>query len=382
MVRAAGARRRIGLSFHVAAEPAIGRKARMVVLPGAATAVSRRCPGGRVNVGIVLAGRSWRDSARGRGRGRGRAGRARGDPADRRRPRAWRDGAITDAIAGAARSAAAWSGARVPAGCSSATRPGSSTRSPARACTARSCRRGWRRPRSTRDLAGGAAARSPTTTARCAPVPGKDLVSRARPGVPRPARAARLRRPAAGAPGRRPCDDGPRDGRPRPRLPRPRPAVPRRPLCRRDRAPQPASTRTRARGVRGSAARRRRAAVPGLRARTIWAAGQLDAARRRARLRRGPGRRRAARAARGDRPDRHVGELLGVRSAILEPDDDHARRPAPRGRRPLPRRDRSRPSCATSPTARPTAPHGSGSPSWTRCRSAPSSGSANGSRRR
>jgi flavin-dependent dehydrogenase len=93
---------RIGLSWHVVDEPGDPVKdARMVVLPGGAYCGIAPVPGGRMNIGIVLAGRRWRDRL-------ARDGAAAvgadafaviprlGDDVER-----WRTGAITDRIAGA-----------------------------------------------------------------------------------------------------------------------------------------------------------------------------------------------------------------------------------------------------------------------------------------
>ena len=102
MVRAPVLEGRVALSWHVADEPGDpDREARMVVLPGAAYCGLAPVPGGRVNVGIVLAGRSWR--ARLKAEGAARSGR----PCWTRSPRLTATrrhgdiGAITDAIAGA-----------------------------------------------------------------------------------------------------------------------------------------------------------------------------------------------------------------------------------------------------------------------------------------
>jgi len=95
---------RVGLTFHLA--DAAGdsvRDARMVVLPGAYCGIAP-VPGGRVNVGIVLFGGAWRAQL-------GRTGpRATAAAVLRSVPAAgpdgpgegWRDGAVLDAIVGAA----------------------------------------------------------------------------------------------------------------------------------------------------------------------------------------------------------------------------------------------------------------------------------------
>jgi menaquinone-9 beta-reductase len=73
----------------------------MVVLPDAAYCGLAPVPGGRVNVGIVLAGRSWRERLK--AEGGAAVGQAVLDaipPIDGARE-AWREGTITDAIAGA-----------------------------------------------------------------------------------------------------------------------------------------------------------------------------------------------------------------------------------------------------------------------------------------
>jgi flavin-dependent dehydrogenase len=93
---------RVGLSWHVADEPGDEPKAaRMVVLPGGAYCGLAPVPGGRLNIGIVLAGRAWRDRLAGAGAA------ATGDHVLRSVPplagdaEAWREGVITDGIAGA-----------------------------------------------------------------------------------------------------------------------------------------------------------------------------------------------------------------------------------------------------------------------------------------
>lgn len=93
---------RVGLSWHVADEPGDAPKAaRMVVLRGGAYCGLAPVPGGRVNVGIVLAGRAWRDRLIRDGAA------ATGEHVLRSVPplpgdlETWREGTITDAIAGA-----------------------------------------------------------------------------------------------------------------------------------------------------------------------------------------------------------------------------------------------------------------------------------------
>jgi flavin-dependent dehydrogenase len=93
---------RVGLSWHVADEPGDPlRAARMVVLRGGAYCGLAPVPGARRNVGIVLAGRAWRDRL-------ARAGAAatgehvlRSIPPIPGDPEPWREGRMTDAIAGA-----------------------------------------------------------------------------------------------------------------------------------------------------------------------------------------------------------------------------------------------------------------------------------------
>jgi flavin-dependent dehydrogenase len=93
---------RVGLTYHVAeVDPGTTKEARMVVLPGAYCGIAP-VPRGRLNVGIVLAGRRWRAALRERGaRGVAEAVVAAvprlADDDDR-----WRAGPPLDAIAGAA----------------------------------------------------------------------------------------------------------------------------------------------------------------------------------------------------------------------------------------------------------------------------------------
>lgn len=95
-------RDRVGLSWHLSDEPGeTPRDARMVVLPGGAYCGIAPVPGGRVNIGIVLAGRAWRDRLAREGAARtgehllGLVPRLPGSE------EAWRHGRITDSIAGA-----------------------------------------------------------------------------------------------------------------------------------------------------------------------------------------------------------------------------------------------------------------------------------------
>jgi menaquinone-9 beta-reductase len=102
MVRSPLLAGRVGLTWHVADEPGDPvREARMVVLPGAAYCGLAPVPGGRVNVGIVLAGRPWRERLQAEGAAAvGQAVLEAIPPLDSD-PEAWRQGAITDAITGA-----------------------------------------------------------------------------------------------------------------------------------------------------------------------------------------------------------------------------------------------------------------------------------------
>ena len=102
MVRSPRLGGRVGLSWHVADEPDDPVKdARMVVLPGGAYCGIAPVPGGRVNIGIVLAGRSWRDRlSRDGAAAVGRDAFA-VIPRLGERVERWRTGAVTDSIAGA-----------------------------------------------------------------------------------------------------------------------------------------------------------------------------------------------------------------------------------------------------------------------------------------
>jgi flavin-dependent dehydrogenase len=102
MVRAPVLEGRVALSWHVADEPGDPvREARMVVLPGAAYCGLAPVPGGRVNVGIVLAGRSWRERLRAEGAAAAGQAVLEAIPAIDGDPEAWRHGVITDSISGA-----------------------------------------------------------------------------------------------------------------------------------------------------------------------------------------------------------------------------------------------------------------------------------------
>jgi flavin-dependent dehydrogenase len=93
---------RVGLSWHVADEPGDApKRARMVVLPGGAYCGLAPVPGGRINVGIVLAGRAWRERLIRDGAAATGEHVLRSVPPLPGDPEAWREGTITDAIAGA-----------------------------------------------------------------------------------------------------------------------------------------------------------------------------------------------------------------------------------------------------------------------------------------
>ena len=101
MVRAPVLQGRVGLTWHVADEPGDPvREARMVVLPGRAYCGLAPVPGGRVNVGIVLAGRAWRERLQTDGASAVGKAVLKAIPPIDGEPEAWREGAITDAIAG------------------------------------------------------------------------------------------------------------------------------------------------------------------------------------------------------------------------------------------------------------------------------------------
>ena len=109
---------RVGLTWHVADEPddAPGdepREARMVVLGGGAYCGIAPVPGRRVNVGIVLAGRAWRERLARNGAAATGAAVLRLVPPLPGDGEAWRKGRATDAIAGAS-----------PLGCRVARRAG------------------------------------------------------------------------------------------------------------------------------------------------------------------------------------------------------------------------------------------------------------------
>ncbi len=102
MVREPRLADRIGLTWHVtdeAGDPA--RDARMVVLPGGGYCGLAPVPGGRVNVGIVLGGREWRDRLARDGAAATGDHVLRSIPSLEGEAEAWRHGERTDAIAGA-----------------------------------------------------------------------------------------------------------------------------------------------------------------------------------------------------------------------------------------------------------------------------------------
>jgi flavin-dependent dehydrogenase len=102
MIRAPRLADRVGLTWHVADEPGgAPRDARMVVLPGGAYCGIAPVPGGRVNIGIVLAGRAWRERLAADGATRVGEHVLRSIPPLPGDPEAWREGRVTDAIAGA-----------------------------------------------------------------------------------------------------------------------------------------------------------------------------------------------------------------------------------------------------------------------------------------
>jgi flavin-dependent dehydrogenase len=102
MVRPPALRDRLGLTWHVADEPGDPPcDGRMVVLRGGAYCGIAPVPGGRVNVGIVLSGRAWRDRLATTGAAATTEHLLRSIPPLPGEPEAWRQGRPTDAIAGA-----------------------------------------------------------------------------------------------------------------------------------------------------------------------------------------------------------------------------------------------------------------------------------------
>ena len=133
---------RVGLTWHLADVGDDGPgDARMVVLDGAYCGLAP-VPGGRLNVGIVLASRRWQDRLASDGaHAVGAAILA--DVPDAAWSRAgWRAAPVADAIAGAAPLGHRVTRRAATAGCSSATRQGSSIRSPAKGSIGRSSRLG------------------------------------------------------------------------------------------------------------------------------------------------------------------------------------------------------------------------------------------------
>jgi flavin-dependent dehydrogenase len=89
------------LTWHVADEPGdVPKPARMVVLPDGAYCGIAPVPGGRVNVGVVLAGRAWRERLVRDGAAATGEHALRSVPPLPGDPEPWREGRITDAIAG------------------------------------------------------------------------------------------------------------------------------------------------------------------------------------------------------------------------------------------------------------------------------------------
>lgn len=108
MAEAAGVARpprltgRVGLTWHLADAPGDPPlDARMVVLEGGAYCGLAPVPGGRVNVGIVLAGRAWRTHLAGRGAAATAEAVLRRVPPLPGEAEPWREGRATDPIAGA-----------------------------------------------------------------------------------------------------------------------------------------------------------------------------------------------------------------------------------------------------------------------------------------
>jgi menaquinone-9 beta-reductase len=102
MVRSPVLEGRVGPTWHVADEPGDPvRDARMVVLPGGAYCGLAPVPGGRMNIGIVLAGRAWRERLQAEGAAAVGQAVLEAIPPTDGDAEAWRDGPISDAIAGA-----------------------------------------------------------------------------------------------------------------------------------------------------------------------------------------------------------------------------------------------------------------------------------------
>ena len=102
VVRSPALAGRTGLTWHVEDDADAGpRDARMVVLPDGAYCGIAPVPGGRVNIGIVLSGASWRTRLAESGAAATTAGLLARIPSLPGDPEAWRTGRATDAIAGA-----------------------------------------------------------------------------------------------------------------------------------------------------------------------------------------------------------------------------------------------------------------------------------------
>jgi flavin-dependent dehydrogenase len=93
---------RVGLTWHVEDEPGDRAKdARMVVLDGGAYCGIAPVPGGRVNIGIVFTGRTWRDRLAADGASATAERVLRAIPPLPGVAEPWRHGRATDAVAGA-----------------------------------------------------------------------------------------------------------------------------------------------------------------------------------------------------------------------------------------------------------------------------------------
>ena len=222
IARAAGVARpvrldpRIGLTYHLPdPEPAGCRDARMRVLRDGYVGVAP-VAGGRVNIGIVL-GRSWRPALARDGARAVADSIVRAIPPTADDTAAWRDGEPTRCDRGclAARpsgDAPFRPGLAAGRGCGGIPRPVHGGGPASRAGLGRACRgrnrRGppWARGRLRR-----------VRPRDAAPIPRERRRVVARPGVPGPPAAVRLRRPTGRRPAAGSWDDGPRDGRPRPR---------------------------------------------------------------------------------------------------------------------------------------------------------------------
>ena len=159
-------------------------------------------PGGRVNVGIVLASRHWRERLRREGAAAVAAAAMAADPARRRRP---------GAVGGAAD--LRWAGGAAPVGSRASAGPGDGWLLVGDAAgfldpfTGEGLHRALRSAELAADaidshLAGDTGALAAYDRSLARRTRTKDVVSLARPGVPRGPAAVRLRRP----PARRPAD--------------------------------------------------------------------------------------------------------------------------------------------------------------------------------